>query len=226
MAIIFWDFDGTLVLSTPLWSNSVFTALKTVDINTIVDFNDLRQCMANGFTWHTPNEDYSNLTGDKWWEFMNVKIKEDYINLGVDPDIADKACKKVRSIIKEKDNYELYPDAIPTLKAVMDKGHKNVILSNNYPDLTDVLKELHLDTYFDNYIISAVVGYDKPRPEIFEMAKGLYPNDTDFIMIGDNPRADIIGGKNAGMKTILVHNMQNRTADYCFDNLQSILEIL
>lgn len=226
MAILFWDFDGTLVHSTPLWSNSVFTALKTVDKNTSVAFSDLRSCMASGFTWHTPNEDYRSLTGDKWWEFMNVKIKGDYIYLGVDPDAADKASKMVRRIIKEKDNYKLYPDTIPTLKAVINKGHKNVILSNNYPDLTDVLKKLHLDTYFDNYIISAMVGYDKPRTEIFEIAKGLYPNDTDFIMIGDNPHADIIGGKNAGMKTILVHNEKNNTADYCFDNLQSILEIL
>lgn len=225
MAIIFWDFDGTLVHSNPLWSNSVYKALKNTDINTTVKFTDIRKCMANGFTWHTPYEDYSKLTGNEWWNFMNTKFYNDYICLGVHSDIAEKAVKQIRNIIKNKSNYELYPDTISTLKAATEKGYKNVILSNNYPDLTDVIKALDLNTYFDNIILSANVGYDKPRPEIFELAKNLYPND-EYIMIGDNPIADIVGGKNANMKTILVHNSQSSNADYCFDKLNSILEIL
>lgn len=88
MAIIFWDFDGTLVYSNPLWSTTVFNSLKEVAPNTDVKFTDIRKCMATGFTWHTPDEDYSNLIGDKWWEFMNRKISDDYISLGVDADVA------------------------------------------------------------------------------------------------------------------------------------------
>lgn len=45
-------------------------------------------------------------------------------------------------------------------------------------------------------------------------------------MIGDNPNADIVGGKNANMKTVLVHNEKNNSADYCFNDLKSILDIL
>lgn len=225
MAIIFWDFDGTLVYSNPLWSSSVYQALKAEDINTTVKFSDIRKCMAEGFTWHTPDQDYSKLTGDKWWEFMNNKFYHDYTSLGVKSDTAEKAVKRIRDIIKDKSNYTLYPDTAPTLAALIKKGYKNVILSNNYPDLIEVIKELDLDTYFDNIIVSANAGYDKPRLEIFELAKNLYPNN-EYIMIGDNPVADIIGGKNANMKTILVHNHQNSCADYCFDELKSVLEIL
>ncbi|MCH5320173.1 MAG: HAD family hydrolase [Eubacterium sp.] len=226
MAIILWDFDGTLVHSNHLWSSSVYRSLRETDKNTCVAFNDIRKCMASGFTWHTPNEDYSSLTNEKWWDFMNNKILKDYISLGINESIAKEASQKVRSIIKEVSNYELYPDSVETLNAAIKKGHKNVILSNNYPDLIDVIKALNLDRYSDNFIVSAVVGYDKPRPEIFEIAKNLYPNDTEFIMIGDSVNADIIGGNNSGMKTILVHNGQNRNADYCFDNLKSILEVI
>lgn len=226
MAIIFWDFDGTLVRSNPLWSNSVYRSLRETDKNTRANFNDIRKCMASGFTWHTPNEDYSSLTCDKWWDFMNNKISNDYISLGVNESTAKNASQKVRSIIKEVSNYELYPDSVETLKGAIKKGHKNVILSNNYPDLIDVIKALNLDKYFDNFVVSAVVGYDKPRPEIFKIAKNLYPNDTEFIMIGDSVNADIRGGNNAGMKTILVHNGQDSNADYCFDDLKPILEVL
>lgn len=226
MSVIFWDFDGTIVHSNPLWSNSVYNALKSADINTAVEFSDIRKCMQSGFTWHTPDKDFSKLTGDKWWEFMNTKFYNDYIRLGVQSYIAEKAVKQIRDIIKSKSNYKLYSDAIATLKSVVEKGHKNVILSNNYPDLSDVIKALDLDKYFDKIIVSANIGYDKPRPEIFEYAKNLYPNYNDFIMIGDNPNADIVGGKNANMKTVLVHNEKNNSADYCFNDLKSILDIL
>lgn len=226
MSVIFWDFDGTIVHSNPLWSNSVYNALKSADINTAVEFSDIRKCMQSGFTWHTPDKDFCKLTGDKWWEFMNTKFYNDYIRLGVKSDIAEKAVKQIRDIIKSKSNYKLYSDAIATLKSVVEKGHKNVILSNNYPDLSDVIKALDLDKYFDKIIVSANIGYDKPRPEIFEYAKNLYPNYNDFIMIGDNPNADIVGGKNANMKTVLVHNEKNNSANYCFNDLKSILDIL
>lgn len=226
MAIIFWDFDGTIVHSNHLWSGSVYRSLKEADENTKVNFNDIRKCMASGFTWHTPNEDYSSFTHVKWWDFMNNKILNDYISLGVKESVAKAASQKVRSTIKEVSNYELYPDSVETLKAAIKKGHKNVILSNNYPDLIDVIKALNLHKYFDNFVVSAVVGYDKPRSEIFKIAKSLYPIDTEFIMIGDSVNADIIGGNNAGMKTILVHNGQDSNADYCFDNLKSILEVI
>lgn len=63
MSVIFWDFHGTLVYSNPLWSNTVFNSLKEVATNTDVKFTDVRKCMATGFTWHTPNEDYRNLIG-------------------------------------------------------------------------------------------------------------------------------------------------------------------
>lgn len=226
MAVVFWDFDGTLVHSNPLWSRSVYRALKETDRHTKVQFNDIRKRMAVGFTWHTPNKDYSRHTEDKWWDFMQRKFINDYISLGVDDITAEAASKKVRNIIKYASNYELYPDSIETLRAVIKTGYKNVILSNNHPDLVDVIKSLDLYKYFDHFIISAIVGYDKPRPEIFKIAKNLYTNENEFIMIGDSVNADIKGGKNNGMKTILVHSGQDSNADYCFDDLKSILKVI
>ena len=44
--------------------------------------------------------------------------------------------------------------------------------------------------------------------------------------IGDNPVADIQGGKSAGMKTILVHNDVESAADYSCENLAGIPIIL
>lgn len=225
MAIIFWDFDGTLVYSNPLWSTTVFNSLKEVNPNIDVKFTDIRKCMATGFTWHTPDEDYSNLIGDKWWEFMNRKISDDYISLGVDVDVAQKAVALVRKNIKNVESYTLYPDAVDVLEKSLKKGYKNVLLSNNYPDLVEVLDKLDLTYYFDNIIVSANHGYDKPRNELFDIAKALYPNE-EYIMVGDSLTADIVGGNNAGMKTVLVHRDYDEKADFCLENLKEIFEFI
>lgn len=74
MSVVFWDFDGTLVYSNSLWSNSVYSALKKTVPDTDIEFSEIRKCMATGFTWHTPNNDYTNLAGERWWHFMINKI--------------------------------------------------------------------------------------------------------------------------------------------------------
>lgn len=225
MSIIFWDFDGTLVYSNPLWSNTVFNSLKEVAPKTDVKFTDIRKCMATGFTWHTPDEDYRDLIGDKWWEFMNRKIADDYISLGVETDVAEKAAALVRVNIKKIESYTLYPDTFETLEKSLKMGYKNVLLSNNYPDLIEVLDKLDLTKCFDKIIVSANYGYDKPRKELFDIAKASYPNE-EYIMVGDSVTADIVGGKNAGMKTVLVHRGYNDKADVCSENLTEIFEFI
>ena len=224
MKVICWDFDGTLVYSEHLWSSSVFRALNETVLAHNITFTDIRSCMATGFTWHTPYEDYSNMTGEKWWIFMNRHIYNSYLSLGIEPDLAKTATDRVRDIIKETKNYNLYSDTVETLELARNKGYKNVLLSNNYPDLIEVLDALDLTKHFDHLIISALEGYDKPRPEIFEIAKNLYP-DGEYIMVGDNPIADVKGGKAAGMKTVLVHKGYCDEADHCFDDLRSVLDV-
>ncbi len=225
MIIIYWDFDGTLVYSNPLWSNTVYNSLKEIAPNVNIKFTEIRKCMAKGFTWHMPDNDYSSLIGDKWWDFMNNKISDDYIRLGVDSDTAIKASKLVRNNIKKSENYTLFPDTVKALKYSLEKGCKNVILSNNFPDLAEVMEKLNLTKYFDNIIVSANYGFDKPRQELFNIAKSMYPN-SNYIMVGDSISADIIGGNNAGMKTILVHNGYNANADYYCDNLMNVFDII
>ena len=45
-------------------------------------------------------------------------------------------------------------------------------------------------------------------------------------MVGDNPVADIGGAGAVGMTTVLVHRGYNEDADYCFDNLLSVCDII
>lgn len=223
--VVFWDFDGTLVHSGPLWSSNVYKALKGTDPNTQVLFEDVRKHMAYGFTWHTPDNGHRALIGDKWWNFMNRHFHSTYIKLGVDVGAARIAAGKVRSIIKEKGNYVLYDDALEVLSRLKKSGVKNILPSNNYPELEEVLGKLGLTEYLNGIIVSALEGYDKPRAELFEIAKDGFPA-AKYFMIGDSVSADVIGGKDAGMTTVFVHGGWNEKADYYCDDLRVIIDLI
>lgn len=226
MKVFCWDFDGTLAFSNSLWTGSVFDALKAVMPETDDSlFREIQAYMRIGFPWHAPESDYTSCIGDKWWEHMEKHFYESYIKCGIAPEIAQRAAKNVRSNIKQKSRYTLYEDTLYILQNLKEQGAVNILISNNYPDLEEVLENLGLSQYFDEVIISAVVGYNKPCMEIFELANIKYPN-AEIYMIGDNVNADIIGGKQAGMKTILVHKGYSEHADYCFDNLMTILSLV
>lgn len=226
MSIIYWDFDGTLVWSEHLWSSSVFNALNETDDENGVAFTDIRKCMATGFTWHTPDNDYTAFKKERWWDFMNEHIYRSYLSLGIDIETAYIATQKVRGIIKRRENYNLFPDTVSTLREMKSRGHKNIILSNNFPDLYEVIEKIGIEKYFDGFVISAVEGYDKPRKELFDIAKSYNKNNEPMYMVGDSINADIIGGRNAGMTTIYVHKGFCEEADYCFENLKDIVDLV
>lgn len=226
MSVVCFDFDGTIAYSKSLWSKSVYKALIDTVETTDITLEDIKGCMSTGFTWHTPDEDFSNITGERWWAFMENHFYNSYIKLGISEENAKSSSLKVRELILQIDNYNLYDDAIDTLKDISRSGHKNIMISNNYPELTEVIEGLNISEYFDNIIVSANVGYDKPRKEIFDYAKALYPFENKFFMIGDNINSDIIGGKRANMTTILVHSGYDAIADYCAENLHDICMII
>ena len=102
---------------------------------------------------------------------------------------------------------------------------KNFILSNNFPELGRLIKDLGLNEFFSGCLISSNIGYEKPRIEIFQYAIKAAQQPDICYMIGDNPVADIFGGKRAGMHTILVHNQSKvLEADHkCSSLLEAIV---
>lgn len=224
-SVFCWDFDGTLVHSNHLWSNSLWKAITTAAPELRITLKDIQKYTRSGFSWHRPALAYTNRTGEKWWQDMLARFRDIYLQLGADTETANKAAAQICPIIKSSDNYSLYPDAVDSLQHIQDIGHINVLLSNNYPDLPDVIEQLGLSQYFDTLFISAQIGYEKPRAELFSMVKKKYPNAESFFMIGDSINADIIGGKNSGMKTVLVHRGFHPDADYCYEQLISLCQI-
>ena len=225
---LFWDFDGTLARS-PSWSGSILQAIDAVAPGSGISINDIRLRMRGAYPWDDPALGLHSPVGEAWWDHMLSRIEAAYRLLGVGGEEARLAGERVREMIFCSGHYSLYEDTVSTLSACVKRGYKNFILSNNYPELPRTVERLHIAQYFSGYVVSALIGYDKPHAEFFRYALRQADGLEVSLMIGDNVGADIAGGKRAGIKTVLVHSEsveEQAQADYAFSCLADILKIL
>ena len=89
---------------------------------------------------------------------------------------------------------------------------------------------LGIQNDLDVVLVSEEEQIRKPQVEIFQRAVNrLAVRASESVFVGDNPEADIIGAKNAGMKTIWKRNpygSADREADAVIDELDEIPHIL
>jgi HAD superfamily hydrolase (TIGR01549 family) len=80
------------------------------------------------------------------------------------------------------------------------------VISNSLGRNTEVdLVRTGLRNFFDVLTVSSEIGKRKPHPEIFQAAlNAMGLKAEEAIMVGDNLQEDIVGAKNAGMKTVYV----------------------
>lgn len=223
---VFWDFYGTLVRETSPWSNSFHKSILRNVPDSTITFEQVRPLMRGGFSWDEPDKDYRDATGEKWWDMMNGHFRTLLQGLGLSGGLLDRINSEMREEILDVKRYPAFPDAEEALKAAINKGYSNYMLSNNFPELEQLVVEMGLRGLFSGIITSSLVGYEKPNQGIFDYAKELAGHPQVCFMVGDNPVADVEGGKAAGMKTVLVHRGYDIRADYCFDNLIEISDIL
>ena len=218
---LFWDFDGTLVYPDKKWSPALFYALQKNQCEIAIE--EISQHLKSCYTWNTPEISFPENTGQKWWDKFFVNLETFYNRNKLSEEKIKKVNSDFRNKILDYKNYTLYENAGAVLRRCTEMGFENYILSNNFPELPDVIKDLGLAQYFTDYFVSANIGYEKPRIEIFQHALKTTRFPEICFMIGDNPVADIQGGKSAGMKTILVHTADDTSgADYQCKNLPEI----
>jgi putative hydrolase of the HAD superfamily len=131
-----------------------------------------------------------------------TRFSKTFIDLGISPEsIPHQFEDDYVNICPTKTN--LFPKTHETLSYLNNKYSMHVI-SNGFKESTEM--KIHnngLGIYFDNVIISEVVGINKPDKAIFEHALSLADaHVSESMMIGDSIEADIRGAQNFGMKAI------------------------
>ena len=97
------------------------------------------------------------------------------------------------------------PQARETLLELRSTYRLGLITNGSADMQRDKIRGLDLEGLFDMTVVAEELGHSKPRPEIFVHAmQRLAVTAAQSIMIGNSPEADIVGGHNAGMRTVWV----------------------
>jgi putative hydrolase of the HAD superfamily len=99
----------------------------------------------------------------------------------------------------------LFDDVIPALTHLGELGLILGLISNVDRDITPLYQELGLSVWLQVVVTSQEVGFNKPRPEIFQEAlkqAGVKPSEA--IYVGDQYQIDVVGANEAGMRGILL----------------------
>lgn len=95
------------------------------------------------------------------------------------------------------------------------------------------IKKVRLDKYLDYLFISEDIGYNKPDVRyfeyIFKKVKNIQRNK--ILIVGDSLTADILGGKNSGIKTCWynpkkIENKENIYPDFEITDLMQLKNIV
>lgn len=159
-----------------------------------------------------------------------IRIEEVFLALyaekGVKADLpqAVRAARHFRECSTEY--IRLYDGAIRLLERLRAAGKRIYLLSNAQRVFTLwELEQLGLMFYFDGVLISSDCGIKKPDKRFFDLLLRRYNIDAKTaVMIGNDGRCDIEGGRRAGLTTIYLRsNISPQEplppADYAFETM-------
>lgn len=102
-------------------------------------------------------------------------------------------------------SFNPYPESVEVLEKLKGLSVPLYVVSNWDIELEKVLGDIGWTGYFDGIVASAVLGFEKPRPEIFEEALRLAGVTADrAVMVGNDPVSDVRGASEAGVDSVYV----------------------
>lgn len=127
--------------------------------------------------------------------------------------------------------YRLFPDVIPTLTKLQAMGKQIGIISNFAPTLAEIFTALGIDCrHFKPFVVSTLVGLEKPDPAIFAQAleeTGL--DATAVLFVGDHLTNDVSAPNAVGIDAVRIkrsdrqHGEGISTLDALFESQISLL---
>jgi putative hydrolase of the HAD superfamily len=132
-------------------------------------------------------------------------MMEGFRRVGVDEDHARRFVQELLDSTNGGDFQKVYEDVVPTLEALKMRGRRLGIISNFSPNCESLLNQLGIGHYFDFFIVSGILGIEKPDPRIFQAAVQAAGRDvSELVYVGDSVFHDVEGARKAGMDAVLI----------------------
>jgi len=137
---------------------------------------------------------------------MARHIRLQFENLGIDDETAH--CNVLDMFCKDSEKY-LSRNA--ALLRDMKQCYRLGVVSNFYGNVPVVCKEAGFADLLDLIVDSALIGIEKPKPEIFLTAlRQLSLPPSKVVFVGDSMERDMIPAGSLGMKTVWLTGLKSR----------------
>lgn len=143
----------------------------------------------------------SNKAEKAWWRDLVHEVFEKFGGI----EKFDVFFEDLYHSFASKDTWQVFEETEKVLKTLKGKGYYLAIISNWDSRLLQICKNLDLEKYFDAIHASAVVGFAKPDPRIFQKAldhAGVLANEA--IHVGDSVEDDYFGAKALGIRAFFL----------------------
>lgn len=209
--VVFWDFDGTLAARPTGWGGTMLRALDEGDPSHGVTPERLRPMLRTGFPWHEWDRAHPELSAPgAWWARMEPRLAEVFVRVGTAASAAGELARRTHQLYVDPAAFRVDGDAPSALERLQDAGARQWILSNHVPELPAIVEALDLCRWFDGIVTSAALGYEKPHPVAYRMARRRAGNPDRPWMVGDDVVADVLGAERAGFRSVLVRHADDR----------------
>ena len=156
--------------------------------------------------------------------FWNEFYTDGFRRLGVTGDVS-RAVTEICERFQRGEFEALHVDVIPALAALRARGKRLGILSNFSPNLENVLRQVGIHHYFSFFVVSALVGIEKPDPRIFDvMVRVANAPREEIAYVGDSVFHDVAGARRAGIAGILV-DRQNQHPEFDGARVRDLREL-
>ncbi|EHJ00860.1 HAD-superfamily hydrolase, subfamily IA, variant 3 [Clostridium sp. DL-VIII] len=109
-----------------------------------------------------------------------------------------------KDLVFNYDKYEFYSDVFEVIPR-LSKKYKLAVVSDAWPSLENVFRQVKLRDYFSSFVISSVKGVTKPHELMYKSALSeLNVKSEEALFIDDNPK-NCKGACKLGIKAILLN---------------------
>jgi HAD superfamily hydrolase (TIGR01549 family) len=113
----------------------------------------------------------------------------------------------VQELVRNTQNSANWDQILPDTRAALDRIRKRfriAVISNADGRIENILSRCGIADCFEAITDSGIVGFEKPRPEIFYAAlKTMNARADESLYVGDVYSVDYVGATSAGMRAVL-----------------------
>lgn len=114
-------------------------------------------------------------------------------------------------LLEHYDNAPLKKDALMFLQYVKQKNYKICLCTNNATEIVShILREKHMEAYFDYVITSQQVTRSKPDPQMYLEALHNIDLAAEECIVFEDTENGVMAARNAGIDVIVVNDKEKR----------------